>query len=254
MLTRKGRPLAKSASWSSGRCREGRHRYNAAALGWAERVDSPVRPGIARSHCAAAAADTARCCPLSREAVAQHNVRAGSPAPGAASLSARQEVTEVEAPVYFAPRQAQQGAQEDRVLPQVAAVQVCDGLEGVDAAHLQGRTRLRGSTPAFQSRRRESEAQRRPPAAGPRVELARICFPCTSPACQPLDLSRSHSPASNLGSKAKEMGKIKLFPTAEYSSKQPSDPVAPSDVKLCQRKPLFPFFRGPLFLGPLLSL
>ena len=24
-----------------------------------------------------------------------------------------------------------------------------------------------------------------------------------------------------------------------------------SDVKLCQRKPLFPFFRGPLFLGPL---
>ena len=52
------------------------------------------------------------------------------------------------------------------------------------------------STPAFQSQRRESEAQRRPPAAGPRVELARICFPCTSPACQPLDLSRSHCPAS----------------------------------------------------------
>ena len=24
-----------------------------------------------------------------------------------------------------------------------------------------------------------------------------------------------------------------------------------SKVKLCQRKPLFPFFRGPLFLGPL---
>ena len=24
-----------------------------------------------------------------------------------------------------------------------------------------------------------------------------------------------------------------------------------SDVKLCQRKPFFPFFRGPLFLGPL---
>ena len=36
-------------------------------------------------------------------------------------------VTKVEAPVYFAPCQA--GAQEDRVLPQVAAVQVCDGLE-----------------------------------------------------------------------------------------------------------------------------
>ena len=29
------------------------------------------------------------------------------------------------------------------------------------------------------------------------------------------------------GSKAKEMGKIKLFPTAEYSRKQPSDPVVP---------------------------
>ena len=26
-----------------------------------------------------------------------------------------------------------------------------------------------------------------------------------------------------------------------------------SDVKLCQRKPLFPFFRGPLFLDPLFS-
>ena len=57
--------------------------------------------------------------------------------PGAAS---RQEVTEVEAPVYLAPRQAQQGAQEDRVLLQETAVQVCDGLKGVDAAHLQGRT------------------------------------------------------------------------------------------------------------------
>ena len=39
----------------------------------------------------------------------------------------------------LAPHQAQQGAQEDRVSPQVAAVQVCDGLEGVDAAHLQAR-------------------------------------------------------------------------------------------------------------------
>ena len=54
--------------------------------------------------------------PLSREAVAQQDVRAGGPAPGAASLSAWQEATEVEAPVYLAPRQAQQGAQEDRVL------------------------------------------------------------------------------------------------------------------------------------------
>ena len=34
-------------------------------------------------------------------------------------------------------------------------------------------------------------------------------------------------PPSNLASNAKEMGKIKLFPTTEYSSKQPSDPVVP---------------------------
>ena len=114
-----------------------------------ERVDSPVRPDIARSRLWAAAAYAARCsapppllcegAPLSREAVVQQDVRAGSPTPGAASLSARQEATEVEAPVYLAPCQAQQGAQEDRVLPQVAAVQVCDGLEGVDAAFRAGR-------------------------------------------------------------------------------------------------------------------
>ena len=82
MLTRKGRPLAKRARLGApsgrpghapasschsssccdlGRCREGRHRYNAAALGWAERVDRPVRPGIARSRCAVAAAYAARC-------------------------------------------------------------------------------------------------------------------------------------------------------------------------------------------------
>ena len=91
----------------------------------------PAHPGAARSRCRV---------PLSREAVAQQDVRAGGPAPGAASLSARQEVPEVEAPVHPAPHQAQQGAQEDWVLPQVAAVQVCDGLEGVDAAHLQART------------------------------------------------------------------------------------------------------------------
>ena len=34
-------------------------------------------------------------------------------------------------------------------------------------------------------------------------------------------------PPSNLASNAKEMGKIKLFPTTEYSSKQASDPVVP---------------------------
>ena len=46
----------------------------------------------------------------------------------------------------------------------------------------------RGSTPAFQNRRRESEALRRSPAAGPRVELTRIYFPCTSVARQPFSL------------------------------------------------------------------
>ena len=103
-------------------------------------------------------------------------------------------------------------------MPQVAAAQVCDGLEGVDAAHLQGRTPgcKVVSTPAFQSRRRESEAQRCPPAAGPRVEPTTICF---MPAFRFIPVSLPGFPASNLGSKAKEMGKIKLFPTAEYSSK-----------------------------------
>ena len=75
--------------------------------GRAERVDRPARPGIARSH-------------LSEAVVRAH-----------------QKATEVEAPVYLAPRQAQQGAQEDRVLPQVTALQVCDGLEGVDTTHLR---------------------------------------------------------------------------------------------------------------------
>ena len=90
----------------------------------------------------------------------------------------------------------------------------------------------RGSIPAFLSRRRESEAQRRPPAAGPHVGPTTICFPYTSAACRPLDLSRSYCPASlrriwQVRQRNKVMGKIKLFPTAEYSSKQPSDPVVP---------------------------
>ena len=87
----------------------------------------PARPGIALSHFSEAAADAHAAqgqwpllcegAPLSREAFAQQDVRAGSPTPGAASLSARQEATEVEEPVYLASSQAQQGAQEDRVLP-----------------------------------------------------------------------------------------------------------------------------------------
>ena len=129
----------------------------------------PARPGAARSRCTVAA-DAARCSVpaaaavrRSPEAVAQQDVRAGGPAPGAASLSARQEAPGVEAPVHVAPHKAQQGAHEDRVSPQVAAVQVCDGLEGVDATHLQGPDAgRRGSAPAFQNRRRESEARRRP--------------------------------------------------------------------------------------------
>ena len=47
------------------------------------------------------------------------------------------------------------------------------------------------------------------------------------PAFRFIPISLAGFPASNLGSKAKEMGKIKLFPTSEYSSKQPSDPVVP---------------------------
>ena len=46
-----------------------------------------------------------------------------------------------------------------------------------------------------------------------------------TPAFRFIPVSLPGFPASNLGSKAKEMGKIKLFPTAEYSSKQPSHPV-----------------------------
>ena len=156
-----------------------------------------MRPGIARSHCAAYAA---RCsaplyegAPLSREAVAQQDVRAGSPAPGAASLSARQEVTEVEAPVYLAPCEAQQGAQEDRVLPQVAAVQVCDGLEGVDAAHLQGRTP--NCEVVLQLSRRST--------CGASHDLLPMYFSCM-PAFRFIPVSLPGFPASNLASKAKE--------------------------------------------------
>ena len=59
-------------------------------------------------------------------------------------------------------------------------------------------------------------------------DLLPICFSCM-PA---FSLSRSHCPASlrriwQVRQRNKVMGKIKLFPTAEYSSKQPSDPVVP---------------------------
>ena len=153
-------------------------------------------------------------------------------------LSARQEVPEVEAPVHPAPHQAQQGAQEDRVLPQVAAAQICDGLEGVNAAHLQARTP--GGKVVLQLSRTEEGRVKHgdvSSAAGPCEELTTLCFQSTSAAHQLFGLSRktlgrtprlaARFPASNLGSKNKGMGKIKLFPTPEYSSKQPSDPVVP---------------------------
>ena len=132
------RPLYHSSSCCGrGKCKEGQRRCTGAP-GRAERVDRPVRLGAARSHCTAAAADAARCSvPVAAGAKEPHFPEncSGSPAPGAASLSARQEVPEVEE-LHPAPHQAQ----EDRVLPQVAVVQVCDGLEGVDATHLQART------------------------------------------------------------------------------------------------------------------
>ena len=118
----------------------------------------------------------------------------GCSAPGAASLSARQEVTEVEAPVYLAPRRAQQGAQEDRVLPQVAAVQVYDGLKGVDAAHLQGRTP--GCEVVLQLSSSRS-------TCGASQDLLPMYF-TRMPAFRFIPVSLAGFPASNLGSKAKD--------------------------------------------------
>ena len=72
--------------------------YNVGAPGGAERADRPARPGIARRtlHTPHAAQPQRALlyekAPLFREAVAQQDVSAGSPAPGAACLSARQEV------------------------------------------------------------------------------------------------------------------------------------------------------------------
>ena len=127
------------------------------------------------------------------------------------------------------PCQAQQGAQEDRVLPQVAAAQVCDGLEGVDAAHLQGRTPgcevVLQLSRAEEGRVKHSDVPQHGPC-GASQDLLPMYF-TRMPAFRFIPVSLPGFPASNLGSKAKEMGKIKLFPTAEYSSKQPSDPVVP---------------------------
>ena len=112
MFTRKGRPLAKSVEWPpppaivvhAAAWKNVASAY-VACPSWHRTVT--LCGGRCIRGCSAPAAAGA---PLSQEAVSQQDAT-----PGAASLSARQEVTEVEAPVFLAPRQ--QGAQEDRFLP-----------------------------------------------------------------------------------------------------------------------------------------
>ena len=67
------------------------------------------------------------------------------------------------------------------------------------------------------------------------------------PAFRFIPVSLAGFPASNLGSKAKEMGKIRLFPTTEYTSKQPSDPVVP-------QVPCTGIFLGPSKSGKTVAL
>ena len=148
----------------------------------------PARPGAARSRCTVAA-DAARCSVPAAAAVRRSPTFPRSccaagrtrrrPGAGTASQCARQEAPGVEAPVHPAPHQAQQGAQEDRVSPQVAAVQVCDGLEGVDAAHLQARTP--GGEVVLQLSRTEEGRVKQ--------ELTTLYFQSTSAAYQPFGLS-----------------------------------------------------------------
>ena len=73
-----------------------------------------------------------------------------------------------------------------------------------------------------------------------------ICFPCTSAACQPLDLSRSQcpAPALNLGSKAKEMGRLlflfrnQITPTVLTWSQHPGYMMVVSLVRFALRAKL----------------
>ena len=93
----------------------------------------PVRPGAARSRWMVAATQLkgSGCCCRAKE---PHFPEKLSPC-ARQGLSARPA----------------QKTQEDRVLPQVAAAQVCDGLKGVGAPPGPGAGQ--GSTPAFRNRR-----------------------------------------------------------------------------------------------------
>ena len=133
--------------------------------------------------------------PLSREAVAQQDVRADGlsarPAGGARSRSA-------------CPPCAPPGAARSAGRPGLALSSSGAGLRrarrrrrhappGPDAGR-------RGSTPAFQNRRRESEARRRPPAAGPCEELTTPYFQSTSAAYQPFGFIPENSVSASVHS------------------------------------------------------
>ena len=188
-----------SSCCGRGKCKEGQRRCTGAP-GRAERVDMPARPGTARSRCTVAAGDAARCSvpvtaavrrsPTSprsccaagrtrRRPGARHGLSA-RPAEGARSRSA-------------CPPCAPPGAARSAGRPGLASSSSGAGLRRARRRRRRappgpGAGR-RGSTPAFQNRRRESEARRRPPAAGPGEELTTLCFQSTSAAYQPFGLS-----------------------------------------------------------------
>ena len=168
-------------------------------------VDALVRPawqcpGAARSRCRVAAGGAARCSVPAAAAVrrsptfprsccaagrtrrrpgARHGLSA-RPAEGARSRSA-------------CPPCAPPGAARSAGRPGLASSSSGAGLRRARRRRRRappgpGAGR-RGSTPAFQNRRRESEARRRPPAAGPGEELTTLCFQSTSAAYQPFGLS-----------------------------------------------------------------
>ena len=150
-----------------------------------------VRPGIARSRLWEAAADAARCsAPVVAAAQRSPTFPRSCCAAGCMSRrpGARRGLSECPDCARSAGR------------PGLASSSSGAGLRRAQRrrhhAPLGPDAGWRGSIPAFQSRRRESEAQRRPPAAGPHVGPTTICFPYTSAACRPLDLSRSYCPAS----------------------------------------------------------
>ena len=188
-----------SSCCGRGKCKEGQRRCTGAP-GRAERVDRPARPGAARSRCRVAAGGAARCSVPAAAAVrrsptfprsccaagrtrrrpgARHGLSA-RPAEGARSRSA-------------CPPCAPPGAARSAGRPGLASSSSGAGLRRARRRRRRappgpGAGR-RGSTPAFQNRRRESEARRRPPAAGPGEELTTLCFQSTSAAYQPFGLS-----------------------------------------------------------------